>query len=227
VSVESCLGTPVELTYDDLGARTYRGYDRNTVKIIVVGDLYVNGAEVNDEEAFPIHLARIRGVSVANHGLAGFGPDQSFLNLKKKIDYYPKTEIVILGIMYENIYRMLNSYRPVLYDGTSDYTLKPFLTEGRIEPLPSEAIFADLDAFVIRANAAFDNDFWSCPRHDFPYSLAFFRALGSNYLYFRNFQKRFRKLGLPQYFLAYRSEVITANLIACLRNTVPSQRRGA
>jgi hypothetical protein len=155
-------------------------------------------------------------VSVANQGVGGYGPTQAFLNLKKKLGLYPKARIAILAIMYENLYRMVNSYRPVLYSTSSNYTLKPFMADAEIRPHPGEAAFADIDAFKEYANRAFDTDFWAKPRAGFPYTIAIFKALGSNYFYLRKLQKQLRKLGLPEYMLAFQSEDIRLNLISLL-----------
>jgi hypothetical protein len=214
---KTCTGGPVAATYDASGARVYPGYDPRTVQIVVVGDSYADGAEVDDDETFPAQLAGMLKLAIANHGVGGYGPLQAFLNLKQKIDLYPRARIAILAIMYENIYRMVNSYRPVLADHTSLlYGLKPHMAGGAIAPHPGAAALSGLAAFRTHAIAAFEQDFWAKPQHRFPYAVALLRALSSNYFWFREFQKSFRKIGIPQYFLAFRSPAITRELRALL-----------
>ncbi len=115
----NCVGEEVTYTYDAGGARVYPGYEAASAGIIVVGDSYAFGAEVNDAEAYPARLAGILGVSVANHGVDGYGPVQSLLLLEQKLSRYPAVKVAILNIMYENLYRMVNSYRAVLYENAS------------------------------------------------------------------------------------------------------------
>ena len=212
----NCRGSLKTYTYNDAGARVYTGFHPESAGIVIVGDSYTNGDEVNDDETYPAQLAELLGISVANQGVGGYGPTQAFLNLKKRTALYPKARIAILAIMYENLYRMVNAYRPVLYDTSSNYTLKPFMAGGEIRPHPGEVAFADLESFKTYANRAFDTDFWSKPKAGFPYAVALFKALDSNYFYLRKLQKQLRKTGLPEYLLAFQSEEIRLNLISLL-----------
>jgi len=176
------------------------------------------GGEADDDDAYPAQLAGLLGVSIANHGVSGYGPTQAFLALQEKIHLHPEAQVVILGIMYENTYRMVNSYRPVLYDTSSTYTLKPYMAGGALRPHPGEAVFADVASFERYANAAFDHDFWAKPEAGFPYSLALVEALTSNYFYLRKLPKLLRELGLPEYALNFRHHEIRLNLISLLNS---------
>jgi hypothetical protein len=104
----------------------------------------------------------------------------------------------------------------VLYNTSSNYTLKPFMADGEIRPHPGEAAFADLASFKHFANEAFDTDYWAKPKAAFPYTIAIVKALGSNYFYLRKLQKQLRNLGLPEYALAFESKEIRLNLIGLL-----------
>jgi len=75
----NCLGKPVEYRYDAAGARLHDGFDAQKTAVLIVGDLYTNGDEVNDNETYPARLSKLLGVSVANHGVEGYGPTQSLL----------------------------------------------------------------------------------------------------------------------------------------------------
>lgn len=213
---ENCRGAIKTYSHNGSGAREYTGFSPDDAAIIVVGDSYTDGAEVDDDEAYPAQLAEILGVSVANHSVGGFGPTQALLGLQQKSDLYPKAEIAVLAIMYENLHRMVNSYRPVLYDTSSTYTLKPFMADGDLRPHPGMAAFADIESFEAYASAAFDADFWAKPKAEFPYSLTIIEALSSNYFYLRKLQKQLRIIGLPEYALTFRLEEIRLNLISLL-----------
>lgn len=215
---EDCRGSAKTYTYNENGARIYKAFDTQKAEIVIVGDSYTDGEEVNDDEAYPARLADVLGVSVANQGVGGYGPTQAFLNLKKKIEIYPQARVTILAIMYENLYRMVNAYRPVLYSISSDYALKPFMAGGEIRPHPGVQAFANIVSFNRYANTVFDTDFWSKPKAGFPYTSSLFSALGSNYFYFRKLQKDFRKLGVPEYFLTFQSEEIRDNLVSLLNS---------
>ena len=212
----NCIGFEIEYRVDAAGARTYPGYDAARAAIVVAGDSYTRGDEVADAEAYPAQLAEQLGAPVANLGVGGFGPTQALLRLERELARYPAARVAVLGVMYENIYRMVNSYHAVLYDKTDPFSFKPYMAAGRIQPHPGLGAFADVDAVVRHAQHAFDTDFWAKPRHRFPYSAALGRALASHYFVFRKLQKRMRGFGLPEYALAYRSAAFREELLALL-----------
>jgi len=153
---------------------------------------------------------------VANHGVGGYGPTQSFLNLTRVISHYPQAKIVVLAIMYENLYRMVNSYRPVLYSTSSTYALKPYMSNGEIQAHPGARALEDIEYFKQMANRSFDNDFWAKPDAGFPYMVSLAEALSSNYFIYWKMQKLLRGLGHPEYSLIFKDEDIRANLIHLL-----------
>lgn len=221
LAMKNCVGVEVKATYNAAGARTYPGYDEDSASIITVGDSFTHSSEAGDEDAYPARLAELLGASVANHGVGGFGPVQSFLNLKQKIHHYPNAKTIVLGIMYENIYRMKNSYRPALsHDSPEVYGLKPYIADGVIRPHPGRQVLGDIESFREYAKHAFDNDFWARPESRFPYSLSLLRSLKSNYFYYVQLQKIWRNVGIPEYSLAFRSEDILLELFSLLNQYV-------
>jgi len=84
------LGETIEYRYDVAGTRIHEKFDVAKTEVIVVGDSYTNGDEVSDSEAFPARLSQLLGVSVANHGVDGYDPTQSLLNLQENISRYPQ-----------------------------------------------------------------------------------------------------------------------------------------
>ena len=213
---DNCLGESISYSYDESGARIHERFDPAATEIVIVGDSYTRGDEVADNETYPAQLARLLEVSVANHGVGGYGPTQAVLNLQENIARYPRTRVVVLGIMYENLYRMLNSYRPVLYSNSSNYTLKPYMAGGKIMPHPGSGVYASVGQFKEAAHKAFDNDFWARPEPGFPYLLALVRGFSSKNFYYRKVQKELRNLGKPEYFLIFDSPEIQQNLPALL-----------
>lgn len=212
----NCQGTRVEYSFDRFGAREYNGYDAASAEIILVGNSYSHGYEVADEDAYAARLSRILGVSVANHAYGGYGPVQALLSLKQNIDHYPQARIAILGIMYENIYRMVNSYRPMLITKGTTYALKPYMKEGNIQPHPGQGAFKDVDTFKAYVNDAFDNDFWARPPQRFPFFFSFIQAMGTNFFYYKKLPRKIRKIGFPEYALAYSSSQFNQELISLL-----------
>ncbi len=167
---QNCLGEPIAYRYDEAGARLHDNFDVASTQIVIVGDSYTHGDEAKDSQTYPARLSNLLGVSVANHGVGGYGPVQSILNFQEQAGRYPEARIVVLGIMYENLYRMVNSYRPVLYDSVySTYSLKPHMKDGQVVPHPGAESLASIGAFKDAAEDAFDRDFWARPVLGFPY----------------------------------------------------------
>jgi hypothetical protein len=118
--------------------------------------------------------------------------------------------------MYENIFRMVNSYRPILIRKASAYALKPYMKEGGIQPHPGEAAFKDVDTFKGYVNDAFDNDFWARPKKSFPFSVSYIKALATPFFYYKKLPRKLRKLGIPEFALAYSSDALSRELVALL-----------
>ena len=116
--------------------------------------------------------------------------------------------------MYENVHRMMNGYRPVLYDNTDAFFFKPHMDRGRLRTLPPGD--RGVEETLRRARESFDEDFWARPRHRFPYLGSLLRAYGADYFVLRKLQKRLRLLGLPEFHLSYRNGAITEGIFAVL-----------
>ena len=88
-------------------------YDRDPdrIRILVVGDSFTFGDEVGDAETYSYYLqTMIPGSEVINMGVHGYGHDQMLIRLKEEgIKYKP--DIVILGFVYEDMYRNILSFR--------------------------------------------------------------------------------------------------------------------
>jgi hypothetical protein len=213
---EDCWGQQVEYSYDAKGARTYSGYDAVAAEIIVVGDSYTHGDEVNDDVVYPARLAELLGVSVANHGVGGYGPTQGVLNFSENVSAYPRAKVVVLAIMYENLFRMVNSYRPVLNSTGSDYTLKPYMAAGEVVAHPGAEPYTSLENFLVAANRAFDMDFWAKPQVEFPYMISLVKSLHTDYFAYRRLQKLLRYLEMPEFAMIFENPEVQLNLVSLL-----------
>ncbi len=211
-----CLGDEIVYQSAADGARNYPGYDPAAATVIVAGDSYAFGSEVPDPEAFPAVLAGMLGEPVANLGVGGYGPVQALLRLERHIDRYPGARAVVLGVMYENVHRMVNSYRPVLYDKTDVLAFTPYMHDGNLQPYPSADILQSEDMLRRQMTMAFDKDFWARPQHRFPYTQSLLRGFSSNYFLLRKVQKSLRKVGRPEYAMTFASADIQENLFSLL-----------
>jgi len=176
----NCLGKDVKETFGHLRERRHAERPAGNAVIIVAGDSYAYGDDVGDGETFPAALEQRLSLPVANLGVRGYGPTQALLKLQGSIDSFPKARIAILSIMYDDIYRMVNAYRPAYAINTSFiYGFKPFMRDGVPQPLTAPDPWADPARFKQAANQAFDSDFWRKPKADFPYARALARAYTS------------------------------------------------
>ena len=222
-----CTGKSKTYSYDALGARRGGGGEEKpeTVGIIALGDSFTHGGEANDVDTFPAKLSRLTGIRVANHGVGGFGPLQAVLRFEQMAPSYPNARIALLGIMYENIRRIPNSYFPVYYKEIENiFTFKPHMALGDDGPYyvanangPKPLPFDRLNGIV---KEAFQKDFWAKHVARFPYSLSLITNLGSNYVFFKGAGKLSRNAGLPVFGFDYRNKKLLIRLTAVIKRFV-------
>jgi hypothetical protein len=204
-----CIGTPKTYTNLSTGIRAHIADAEAYIKsnptdgaILLAGDSYTYGAEANDEETYPAQLEKKLGVKTVNLGVIGFCPLQALLKLEEDIDNYPKARIVVLGIMYEDMIRMLNSYRPAYVHTGLIYGFKPFIEDGRVVPV-SGSLWQGFEQMRQAAEIAMDNDYLAKPLPEFPFTVAFVKALTTPYFQY-DLLARYRNItGQPKayYFL--------------------------
>jgi len=75
------------------------------------GDSFTYGAEVARHQTWQTYLAALLKADIYNFGVTGYGTDQAYL---KFLLHYPdvNTPLVSLGLILENINRIVNVYRP-------------------------------------------------------------------------------------------------------------------
>ncbi len=124
------------------------------IRVACFGDSFTFCADVEDEEAWPRLVETSRpNLEVANLGVPGYGTDQALLRFRRFArDLH--ADVVVLGLMLENVGRNVNRYRPLWHPTDLGCFAKPrfVLEDGalRLVPLPYrterefvEAISAD------------------------------------------------------------------------------------
>ncbi|MCA1510378.1 hypothetical protein [Bradyrhizobium sp. NBAIM01] len=211
VTYKNCLGELNTYTFNPDRTRRHSA-SAGDAQIVIAGDSYTFGEEASDQSTFPAVLENLLNTSVANLGVNGYDPLQSFLRLDKMINLYPKARIVILAIMYDDFARLLNGYRPVYfftsYTG-SPYGFKPYLSHGQLHPLVAPPPWADIKTAWKAANTGFDTDYWRKPKAEFPYVASLVSAISTNSFYYKFIPSRlYRLLGLPEYQLLLNSVAV-------------------
>ncbi|MEI6115735.1 MAG: hypothetical protein WCP99_14340 [Burkholderiales bacterium] len=139
--------------------------------VTTFGDSFTHGDEVGPDEAWS-HLASERlGCGVANHGVGGYGTDQSLVRFN---EVAPTTPVVLLGVYQEMLRRNLSASW-LFYGMQRDATIKPFFTlaSGKLQQVEMPA---SRSADAIKAYHSADR--YYRPYHmQAPYSLSLLRAV--------------------------------------------------
>jgi hypothetical protein len=133
-----------------LGARGPREYPvekpAERTRLACFGDSFVFGDEIREEWTFESILeSRDARLEALNFGVSGYGTDQALLRYRRvgRLD----ADVVVIGLLLENIGRNVNRYRPLWNTRTGFCAAKPrfLLGEGGgLELLPQP--FATKDA---------------------------------------------------------------------------------
>ncbi len=212
----NCLDQEWTATYDGKGARVHSSDRDDPIQILVVGDSFAHGSEVNDHETFPAQLERLGGVRVANHGVGGFGPTQSLVNLRRLLEYYREVKVVIFSVMHENIVRMVTSFRPANNPSTGiRFGFKPFVMNGTLRENPNAPPAITMAELERLARKAFREDFWSRGEWSFPYLLSWKNFALSDYFYFKVTRKLAKLSGDSKtgYNAYYESDSLRGDLV--------------
>jgi hypothetical protein len=154
-----------------------RSIEYNKSLISTFGDSNTYCGEVKNNETWEERLSMLLQENIYNFGVGGYGTDQAYL---KFLSIFPKarTPIVILGLITENINRIVNVYRPFYSENTGIKLTKPrfILKQDRLLLLPNPV--RSLDEIRCLRNTYFlsrigQNDFWfnrdRYPEFRFPY----------------------------------------------------------
>lgn len=187
---KNCLGREYTITNLDHGVRSnssnpesyYADSKYQDSVILAVGDSYTHGDETIDDNTYPAQLQKKLGIGVANLGVSGYCPLQSVMKLEDKIKHFPKARIVLLNIMYEDMYRLQNGYRAAYARVASALNYKPYYDSGKFVPL-SPTLWKNFEEAKAGMEYAMDNDYMSKALPQFPYTLTLAKVLSSPFLY--------------------------------------------
>ena len=159
------LGEVITYSYDADGSRA-DNLPPKQLLITTYGDSYTNSDEVENHETWQYFLESRIGYEVKNFGVSGYGTDQAVLKLEKHLAHGFSAPLVILGILDENINRVVTSFYP-LYAETTGATLafKPSFrvaADGHVQMIPNPYGRPELTLQNLRemAHRTAEQDFW-------------------------------------------------------------------
>ena len=212
---KNCAGEEITYTFGRDRIRRHGKGAPNDAVVLVSGDSYTLGNEVNDDETYPAALEKLLGVPTANLGVSGYGPDQALLKLESQIGQFPRAKAVILSILYDDTARMLNSFRPLVQSPTErHFGLKPFIDDGSFRKIIGDNPYRSFDAFSAAALSAFDNDYWRRTRATFPYSASVVKMMTLPSFWVPLLTQITESFGRPHYDLLHRIPSVRRSLRA-------------
>lgn len=94
-------------------------------RIATFGDSFTFGADVPNVYAFQAQMTRLEpDIEVLNFGIPGAGLGQAFMRYRRDGKPY-RPQVVTIGFMTENIYRVANTFRPFYFSRTAAPMAKP------------------------------------------------------------------------------------------------------
>jgi hypothetical protein len=215
VRTTNCAGDEVVATFNADRNRPHGKRAPGDAVILIAGDSYTVGNAVGDEDTYPAELERILKVPTANLGVSGYGPDQALLKLEQQIERFPRAQIAVLSILYDDTARMLNSFRPLLQRPTGrGFGLKPFVADGRFHGIIGANPYQDLDAFKAAVLSAYDEDFWRRRRATFPYAASVAGMMSLPSFWIPALTQLTEYLGRPHYDVLHRIPSVRSSLRA-------------
>jgi hypothetical protein len=223
-TIQNCIGEPKHYSWNEHGARV--SGVRGPVDVIVVGDSYTHGEDAADRESYPYRLQEMTGLYVANYGVNAFDPLQATLLFERVAPRHPEARLAILGIMYENILRMPNSYRGIYSPITQEpFSFKPFVDvagpeavlRGNLNAPPAQSA----EELRARVEAAIEQDYWRRPEASFPFLASVAEMLQSR-LFLAVAE---RKIWRSTDFKSYRDPALVRGLRQVIERFLSSARR--
>ena len=139
--------------------------------VTAFGDSFTHGDEVDHDQAWTALASGLLGCEIVNHGVGGYGTDQSFL---RYIAIGPHTPVILLGVYQEMLRRNLSGSW-LFYGMQRDATIKPYFTfkSGQLQqvPMPTNQSVEAIEAYH-RADR-----YYGPYKMSAPYSLALIRAV--------------------------------------------------
>jgi len=113
---------------------------------VAFGDSFTHGDDVSGANTWEHYLSHETGHVVLNFGVPGYGVDQALLRYRKMSRSWP-SELVLIGLMADNIGRHCNRYRPFISPAEGIFFVKPRFVrrDDTLVLIPSP--FRDLEAY--------------------------------------------------------------------------------
>jgi len=175
---KNCIGESIEYNYRD-GSRLTPGPTKGQEVVALFGESYTQGEEVGDAFTISAVLSNQYGTPTINYGVNAYDPLQAAGKFKASLPGIPGVRTAVLLVMHENIWRVVNSFKPVYFPAKNEFYfgLKPYVKGTTIVPLSYPKDFPD---FLREARARFRADYWAKPPRRFPYSVSLIKALRSH-----------------------------------------------
>ena len=172
--------------FDINGARPSPAYPQpGSAQVSLYGDSFTYGSDVDHEHAWGNVLSRHLGNRVANYGVPGYGTDQAYLRFQKNID--DESKIVILGFIGDNITRIINQDRRLVWKPYGGLKLKPrfILNENnQLAHIPIPPITQELTPDYLAHPEKYLEHEWFLPgsgyggvTFEFPFTISIAQAL--------------------------------------------------
>lgn len=125
------------------GIRADREYSEipgaNRIRVSSFGDSFTHGDEVVNAATWQVQWESLDpSYEVINFGVGGYGPDQSYLRYLTQGRHF-HSEFVLIGFMSENIFRVVNTFRPFYAEHSGLPLSKPrfVLSNEELTALPN------------------------------------------------------------------------------------------
>jgi hypothetical protein len=126
------------------GVRSSREYDYQRIpvgvhRIAAFGDSYTHSDNVANQDAWPARIESLNPrYEALNFGVPGYGLDQAYLRFLRNQDKFT-ANTVMFGMLSENVYRHINTFKPFYHRASSLPLGKPrfILTGMGLEKVPN------------------------------------------------------------------------------------------
>ena len=209
VTRRNCVGQAIECVYEG-GARQTPGVMLEQAQIALFGESFTQGEEVDHESTIASILTSRHGLSTANYGVNAYDPLQAVEKFQELVSRPRSFKVAVLLIMHENIWRIVNSFKPIYQPYYSEwyFGLKPYVKHSEIVELNYPRAYGD---FLRETEQLFESDYWAKPERKFPYSLSTVQAVFSN-----AFKERIWALWQGRFRHNYESEEFRKDLSAII-----------
>jgi hypothetical protein len=167
-------GLPV--SFNAIGARGSKPVGdeppEGALRLACYGESFTFGSEVGDGDTWPAQLDvdAAGALEVVNLGVGGWGTDQALMRYRDTRDELAP-DVVLMGLLSENIARNVNRLRPVYSPKTREPLVKPrfILVDGALELVP-QPYATEVDLYQAAVDGSLGIDMapheWWAPKSD-------------------------------------------------------------